>query len=43
MYHGLYHIFRSILEGKIALIYHYLREHHKINTYYPNICQLNNI
>lgn len=43
MYHGLYHIFRSILEGKIALIYHYLREHHKINTYYPNIYQINNI
>lgn len=30
MYHGLYHIFRSILEGKIALIYHYLREYHKL-------------
>ena len=37
MYHGLYHIFRSILEGKIALIYHYQREYYKFNTYYWNI------
>ncbi len=43
MYHSLYHIFRSILEGKIALIFCFWRVCHKFNTYYPNICQINNI
>ena len=28
----------TVLANLSALIYHYLREHHKINTYYPNIC-----